>query len=148
MYFRHYPEIHRLKQVKKDEFKSGMVGVHYLPKVTISNIPEVLCFSDTEKVEQFLGYRRSIKKSEFDRELSEKALLDGLKAYFNEKEKEDAFIMFNQDVYYTCSDTGKQSRHERDAIVVNLTKCYILNIEAKATLSSGKKAAKQLEKTL
>ena len=145
---RHYPEIHRLKQLERDEFKSGMVGVHYLPKVTISNIPEVLDFSNTEKVEQFLGYRRSIKKSEFDRELSEKALLDGLKAYFNEKEMEDAFIMFNQDVYYTCSDTGKQSRHERDAIVVNLTKCYILNIEAKANLSSGKKAAKQLEKTL
>ena len=94
------------------------------------------------------GGSGNMSNSQFDRELSEKALLDGLKAYFNEKEMEDAFIMFNQDVYYTCSDTGKQSRHERDAIVVNLTKCYILNIEAKANLSSGKKAAKQLEKTL
>ena len=148
LYFRHYPKIHQLKNLSKEDYRSGLVGANYLPKVTISLIPEVVDFSDSKKVASYLEYRNVKKNNEFYKENAEKALQDCIKAYFEKNYKEDVFIMFNQDIYTMKQENGKQCRYERDALVINLTKCYILNIEAKASLSNCKKAAKQLEKTL
>ena len=37
-------------------YQSGVSGVNYLPKVLVSILPEVVDFSDTEKVAKFLAF--------------------------------------------------------------------------------------------
>ena len=37
-------------------YQCGLAGVSYLPKVLVSMLPEVVDFSDTEKVAKFLAF--------------------------------------------------------------------------------------------
>ena len=119
-----------------------------MPKVLVSTLPELVDFSDTEKVAKFLAFKNSLSKSDLDKEQAEKVVIDGIKAYFEENSHEDVFVLFNQDVYVNMPTSGKRSRFERDGLIINLTKGYILNIEAKSYLSNCRKGAKQLSKTL
>ena len=59
-----------------------MVGPVYLPKVTLSSIPNVVDLSNSKKVTKFLGQNEFIKKSDVDKELSEGSVINGVKDYF------------------------------------------------------------------
>ena len=55
------------------------------------------------------------------------------------------FGIINQDIYVQQNKNRK--RYERDVMIVNLSKSYIINIEAKTNLGNCKRGAKQLQKT-
>ena len=80
----------------KSGYQCGLAGVNYLPKVLVSPLPELVDFSDTEKVTKFLAFKNSLSKSDFDKEQAEKVVIDGIKAYFEENSQEDVFVLFNQ----------------------------------------------------
>ena len=53
---------------------------------------------------------------------------------------EDVFGIINQDIYVQQNKNRK--RYERDVMIVNLSKSYIINIEAKTNLGNCKRGAK------
>ena len=84
-------------------------------------------------------------------------MIQGVREYFRTRQNEDAIVLFGQNLEYdyevTQSDGSKvwdKKIHEKDAIVVNLTHGYIMNIEAKATLGyqEYKKGCEQLQETM
>ena len=68
--------------------------------------------------------------STIKKETSEKLLFEGIDAFYNQL-NEDAFIFHNQDLF----DESKNRGSEKDAIVINLSKGYVLIVEAKNYLT-------------
>ena len=128
------------------EFIPGTLKIVHLPKVQISQIPNAIDFSDKNKLDQMISSGK-LKKNELDQEITEGNLFDGVTTYFkNLPNPEDVFIMQNQDL---C-DHSDNTWHERDLVLVNLSRAYIMNIEAQAKLDHKDKVEKfqrQLNKT-
>ena len=149
---RDFKKIADLESITRSEFQHGMIGAKFVPGVFISKIPRVSEPSDYEhqhktKKSQIYPdeHARNIRIS--TEESGEKPIFDGLISYFNKYNREDAFVIFNQDV---CDKTkSKPTWHELDAFVINLTMGYILVFEAKGNLKekSLNKALTQLKKT-
>ena len=149
---RDFKEIADLESIIQSEFQHGMIGAKFVPGVFISKIPRVSEPSDYEH--QHKTKKSQINPDEHARniristeESGEKPIFDGLISYFNKYNREDAFVIFNQDV---CDKTkSKPTWHELDAFVINLTMGYILVFEAKGNLKekSLNKALTQLKKT-
>ena len=120
-----------LKNISEREFTAGCVGYNVCPEVPYwSTIPKIVDFEAAEK--KYKNRNTSLNTEDrktLATDVAEKAIIDGFQDYFkNDHPDEDVFLLFRQNIY--CQYEG----HERDAIIVNLTKGYILNMEAKATL--------------
>ena len=149
---RDFPEIADLSSISQSEFQPGMIGAKFLPAVFISKIPRVADPSDYEQ--QYHTKFSQIDPDEHAKNIKicieqsgEKPTFDGLIAYFKKYSNEDVFVVFNQDI---CDKTqSNPTWHELDALVVNLTRGYVLVYEAKGNLNKKplKKALAQLEKT-
>ncbi len=112
---------------------------------------------ETSQQETIEDAKRALIKPTLDGslegELTERALINNLKAYF-EKKGYSVIILINPIIYKLDGNFGKSKKlgekdlpHERDVILICKGFNVILNIEAKATLNSGsgKKACSQLE---
>ena len=117
--------------MSEQEFTVGCVGFNVCPEVPyISTIPKIVDFEAADKKYKDRDTRldNEVRKI-IATDTAEKAIIDGFQDYFkNDHPHEDIFLLFRQNIY--CQYEG----YERDAIVINLTKGYILNMEAKATL--------------
>ena len=127
-YFRYYPEIHGLKGLPAEKFIPGKLKIVHLPKVHVSNIPNAIDFSDQKKLDHMV-LSGDLKKNELDQEITESNLLDGVTTYFKKlPNDEDVFIMQNQDL---C-DHSNNTWHERDLVLVNLSRHSALKLEKSA----------------
>ena len=148
---RDFKQIADLESITQSEFQHGMIGAKFLPGVFISKIPRVAEPAD-------YAHQHNTKKSKIDpdeharnlrliqEQSGEKSTFDGLAAYFKKYSNEDVFVTFNQDI--SDKTLSKPTWHELDALVINLTRSYVLVIEAKGNINKKtlKKALTQLNK--
>ena len=148
---RDFKEIADLESISQSEFQHGMIGAKFLPGVFISKIPRVA-------EPRAYDHHHKTKKSNIDHDehkknlqimieqSGEKPIFDGLVAYFKKHHSEDAFVVFNQDI--SDKTQSKPTWHEIDALVINLTRGYVVVFEAKGNLKKKpfEKALAQLEK--
>ena len=134
---RDYVKIFDLKETTKDEFKPGEIGINILPEIYFSQMPQVI--ETQASWSRIKGlFWTPIEEGKFietfKAERAELAVFDGIKNYFHKYNNEDVFVFFNQDF----EDKIKRTWLERDALVVNCTRGYILVIEAKSDLTKKK----------
>ena len=131
---RYYPQISKLKDLTPEDFVPGKIGVIQLPRAVLSEIPKIV---DFEKY--ILFGKNPVKDQIIYKETAEGTVVSGIRKYFNKHCMEDVFIMFNQEI-----EGDKRGKwFERDVLVINLTKGYILNIEAKHYLTSKENMVSQ-----
>ena len=133
---KHFPKIDKLTALRSEEFKPGLFGVCKIPEVNLSSIPKVVEPELLNDQVDKKGAPKNLEKMKegVKKEKPETAVFDGIDRYFSDA-NEDVFIAYNQDLMHK----DKQVFSEKDAIVVNLTKGYILVIEAKYKLESKNK---------
>ena len=90
--------------------------------------------------DQEIKFLRSQKKG-YEGELTEIHLYESLKNYFDERQ-ETVCVFFGYDLLKF--DLGNNTT-ERDCLIINLTKAYIMAFEAKKTLGKGTSASKACE---
>ena len=149
---RDYPEIFNLNKITENDFKPGSIGIKFLPEVFLSKIPKMAepqkhgtvwpkiaqIYSTPEKQNIVLEHIRE--------EGSELTVIDGIATYYEKCKNEDIFIFFNQDF----EDKVNKRWLERDALIVNCTRGYIVVVEAKSELTKSKlsQGSKQLKETM
>ena len=76
-----------------------------------------------------LVWQGFIKENELLQAIIEKNVIDGIDEYFAARptDNEDVFISYNQHL----DNPQEKNRQEKDLLLVNLTRAYILNIESK-----------------
>ena len=135
---RDYPEIANYETIQQNEFRHGSMGAIFIPPVFITKIPNVA--EPQDYVSKYANKASSISRKEHDKNMqtiteqsAEKAVYDGIHSYFKNS-NEDVLVTFNQDI----SDKSKTNPtwHERDALVINCSRGYILVMEAKGYLTS------------
>ena len=119
--------------MSEDEFSPGTIGFQSCPKVPfLSTIPQVVEFEEYFSKLQLRGDQEDQKLIEIvSAESAEKTVIEDIKQYFDDHQNanEDVFAFFRQTI-----PNLKGGFPEKDATVINLTKGFILCIEAKATL--------------
>ena len=136
---RYYPQILELKNRPAKEIRGGFVGCNVCPKVPyLSTIPKIADFKAALKKHTDRNTSLNVKEEKtIATDSAEKAIIDGFQKYFQKKHPdEDVFLLFRQNIpgiHYIAK------KYERDAVIVNLTKGYILNMEAKSTLKKNVK---------
>ena len=136
-----------LKNRPANEFRGGCIGYNVCPKIPyLSTIPKIADFEAAEKKYKDRNTRLNKEEKEIiDRDRAEKAIIDGFQDYFQKKHHdEDVFLLFRQ---YIPGIDYVAKKYERDAVMINLTRGYILNMEAKSTLRDFK-GLQQLQRTL
>ena len=130
--------------MSEDEFSPGTIGFQSCPKVPfLSTIPQVVEFEEYFSKLQLRGDQEDTKtKDAILAESAEKTVIEDIKQYFDDHKNEDAFAFFRQTI-----PNFKGGFPEKDAIVINLTKGFILCIEAKATLRRNMKRRSDKKKT-
>ena len=149
---RDYVKIFYLKNVNKNNFKPGIIGVNILPEVRSSKIPKIVEPQRFYEVRPKLNHifrtvdETKIVLEHIRGEGAEVDVINGIENYFQAQKNEDVFIFINQDF----KDEKRKAWVERDALVVNCTRGYIIVIEAKNVLNKSKmaKGLQQLEETL
>ena len=141
---RHFPQIEELTTLRSEEFKPGKFGVCKIPEINLSSVPTVAEPKLFKCQVNAKGAPQNLRKLTIGvkKEIPEMAVCDGIDDYFS-KLNEDVFIVYNQDLAHK----DRPGFSEKDAIVVNLTRGYILVIEAKWHLSASqiKKGVDQLK---
>ena len=126
---RDYPKIASLENT--DLVSPGSIGYNSLPNFFLTQIPKIV---EPEKYEEMSAFKNlTISEKvigQIAKEGAEMAVIDGIETYFKKHDSEDVFVLFNQDV----QDKEKNRWLERDAIVINLSRGYVMVIEAKASL--------------
>ena len=115
------------------EYSPGKLGAYFVPPMYFSSNPEVVNYQEYRKKTQSAGKLMDSVKGQ----IAEKIMFDKLREYFNSS-KDDVIVLHSQKFF--------QSAGEKDFIVVNLTRGYVMAIEVKASASKGncQKARKQL----
>ena len=129
---RNFPDTLELKDVNKATFQPGKIGVIKVPKIFLSEIPHISEPNEYENLSMKKSGKKLTKeeKDVIKKETAERVVLEGLFKYFDSKE-EDLYIFTNQYL-------RKKTYWEKDALIVNLTRGYILVIEAKTYLTKRK----------
>ena len=123
--------IHFLK-----EYGPGKLGTYFVPPMFFISNPDIIDLYKYESRTQGKGKHMDLVKGQ----IAEQVMFKKLKDYYD-KSKDDVVVLH--------SHTFLQSKSEKDFIVVNGTKGYLMAIEIKASASSGncQKAKKQLLET-
>jgi hypothetical protein len=118
------------------EYGPGKLGTYFVPSMFFSSNPDIIDLYKYESRTQGKGKHKDLVKGQ----IAEQVMFRKLKKYYENS---------NDDVIVLHSHTFLQSQSEKDLIVVNGTKGYIMAIEIKASASSGncQKAKKQLLET-
>ena len=124
-----------MKNSPKSQFQPGSIGIQKLPRVILSRIPKAVDTSNRVKLNE-LVLKGVIKENEILQAIIEKNVIDGIDEYFAARptNNEDVFILYNQHL----DNPQEKNRQEKDLLLVNLTRAYILNIESKSTLEDTK----------
>ena len=111
---------------------SGLIGFQSCPKVPfLSTIPEIVDMETYfEKLQLRGGQEDQKTKEAISAESAEKIVVEFVKKFFEDHKKEDAFAFFRQHLH----DLNGGFPPEKDVILVNMTRGYILCVEAKGTL--------------
>ena len=133
IFFRYYEDIHTLKNFNKSQFKPGSIGIQKLPRVILSRIPQAVDTTDTVKLNE-LVLHGVIKENDLNQEIIEKNVIEGIDEYFALSPNQDVFISYNQNL----DNPLEKNRQEKDLLLINLTRAYILNIESKSRLVGTK----------
>ena len=126
----------------------GSMRTNYFMETNVSEVPEIIDF-ETPGYNAY--FRRKCpcqgacqppcemhyKESKMKGEAAEVKMFDTLIQYFSKKE-EDAFVFFNQDL--TNTHPPNWTYNERDVMVVNLSKKYVLIIEVKSSVKCNGQA--------
>ena len=133
-------------------YHSGILKGYFMPPTFLSKIPNVLVPSEfpqrrnDAKDHQAKGYYLTHVPNDYDGdgvlagESTEREMFYGLKKHY-EQTGDDCLVLHGHCFLWN------DSIHEKDFIVLNLSKGYIMMVEAKATKTDGnmKKAMDQLE---
>ena len=91
-----------------------------------------------EKLQLRGGQEDQKTKEAISAESAEKNVIDFVKKFFEDHRKEDAFAFFRQHLH----DPNGRFPPEKDVILVNMTRGYILCVEAKGNLRRNFKRRK------
>ena len=118
------------------EYGPGKLGTYFVPSMFFSSNPNIIDLYKYESRTKGKGKHKDLVKGQ----IAEQVMFKKLKKYY-ENSKDDVIVIH--------SHTFLQSQSEKDFIVVNGTKGYLMAIEIKASASSGncQKAKKQLLET-
>ena len=118
------------------EYGPGKLGTYFVPPMFFISNPDIIDLHKYESRTQGKGKHKDLVKGQ----IAEQAMFKKLKKYY-ENSKDDVIVIH--------SHTFLQSQSEKDFIVLNGTKGYLMAIEIKASASSGnrQKAKKQLLET-
>ena len=115
------------------EYGPGKLGTYFVPPIFFISNPDIIDLYKYESRTQGKGKHMDLVKGQ----IAEQVMFKKLKKYYEES-KDDVVVLH--------SHTFLQSKSEKDFIVVNGTKGYLMAIEIKASASSSncQKAKKQL----
>ena len=118
------------------EYGPGKLGTYFVPSMFFISNPDIIDLYKYESRTKGKGKHMDLVKGQ----IAEQVMFKKLKEYY-EKSKDDVVVLH--------SHTFLQSKSEKDFIVVNGTKGYLMAIEIKASASNGncQKAKKQLLET-
>ena len=125
----------------KEAYKSGLIGFQSCPKVPfLSTIPEIVDMELYFEKLQLRGGQEDHKTNEETilAESTEKNVIEFVTNFFENHRKEDAFAFFRQHL----NDLNGRFPPEKDVILINMTRGYILCIEARGTLRRNFKRRK------
>ena len=119
---------HKLFLKLLNSYCCGDLGAYFVPSVFFSQVPKVIDFgADYDK-----KYKDQVKG-----QIAEEEVFKELKEYFEET-KDDVLVL------HSHKFLDNKSNNEKDFIILNLSKGYILVIEVKASSSKYSKAKPQL----
>ena len=114
------------------EYGPGKLGAYFVPPIFFSASPEVIILSEYDEKTKGKGKHKDGVKGQ----IAERAMFVALKDHFK-KSKDDVLVLHSHKFLDKTST-------EKDFIVVNVTKGYLMVIEVKANISKYQKAKKQL----
>ena len=144
---REFPQILRLKGIKSnEEFSQECIGVNKMPNLNLSEIPHIVNYTDYQRKTRERGLFSAMNLTQsqkhyrtpenqhretvnmIKKEVSEAEVFHGIDEYFQLK-NESVIIFTNIEV---------NDEKEKDAVIVNLTRGYILLVEVKNFLTDRK----------
>ena len=114
-----------------NEYGPGKLGPYFVPPIFFSSTPDVIKLSEYDAKTQSKGKHKDGVRGQ----LAEQIMFNSLKAYYS-KSKDDVVILHSHKFLKNAT--------EKDFIVFNVTKGYIMIIEVKASSSLFPKAKKQM----
>ena len=160
---REFPQVLKLKGIiSNEEFSPECIGVNKMPNLNLSEIPHIVNYKDYQTKTRERGLFSSMNLSQshkhyrtpenqhretvnaIKKEVSETEVFQGIEEYFDSR-NESVIIFTNIEIH---------DEKEKDALIVNMTRGYILLVEVKnfitdrryknQTFSSIQKGLKQL----
>ena len=144
---REFPQILKLKGIKSnEEFSQECIGVNKMPNLNLSEIPHIVNYTDYQRKTRERGLFSAMNLTQsqkhyrtpenqhretvnmIKKEVSEAEVFHGIDEYFQLK-NESVIIFTNIEV---------NDEKEKDAVIVNLTRGYILLVEVKNFLTDRK----------
>ena len=116
-----------------DNYFNGKLGAKFLPSIYFSDIPYIIN-PDTYET------KKNFKPATVDKiraEKAEKTMFQALQKHFNET-KDDVLVLSSHKF------SNNTSVKEKDFIILNLSKGYVMNLEVKVNSKKFKSAQKQL----
>ena len=114
-----------------NEYGPGKLGPYFVPPIFFSSTPDVIKLSEYDAKTQGKGKHKDGVRGQ----LAEQIMFNSLKAYYS-KSKDDVVVLHSHKFLKNAT--------EKDFIVFNVTKGYIMIIEVKATTALFQKAKKQM----
>ena len=113
------------------EYGPGKLGEYFVPPIFFSSTPDVIKLKEYDSKTQGKGKHKSGVRGQ----IAEEIMFNTLKEYYR-KSKDDVIVLHSHKFLKNAS--------EKDFIVINVTKGYIMVIEVKASTSLFQKAKKQM----
>ena len=114
-----------------EEYGPQKLGAYFVPPIFFSSTPDVIKLSEYDSKTQGKGKHKSGVRGQ----IAEEIMFNTLKVYYR-KSKDDVIVLHSHKFLKNAS--------EKDFIVINVTKGYIMVIEVKASTSLFQKAKKQM----
>ena len=115
-----------------EEYGPGKLGTYFVPPIFFSSTPDIIKLSEYDAKTRGKGKH---KEGAVRGQLAEQIMFNALKVYYR-KRKDDVIILHSHKFLKNAT--------EKDFIVFNVTKGYIMIIEVKASSSLFQKAKKQM----
>ena len=115
-----------------EEYGPGKLGTYFVPPIFFSSTPEIIKLSEYDAKTRGKGKH---KEGAVRGQLAEQIMFNALKVYYR-KRKDDVIILHSHKFLKNAT--------EKDFILINVTKGYIMIIEVKASTALFQKAKKQM----
>ena len=120
--------------------KKGNIGQIFVPKIFLSKYPEII---DFEKFAQ--ESQENNKINQIKGEMAERKVFDALKKFFNKQGKNDDVLIIRGLKFMKLKKHGEEDENdqdeiedfEKDFLIINLTKRYVMSLEVKLCLSTN-----------